>query len=146
VTKATRSPNDQCRANVLAWLAYRGANTGELTRWRLFPDRCFFPRDPFREAVFARLCSEGILERRDASNHGPDVIVGYRECVPRCAAQIVIHRDEIEFDFDEWQPWDLRGVLCHGWEILRHKVTGTKTDPFVIARKLTERGIYGRST
>ncbi len=87
------------------------------------------------------MCAHGIIEKRFAGNHGSDIVIGYRECVSRCAAQIIVHKELIEIDFDHWQPWDVVGGVGHLWEVLRNKIGKRRTDPFAIAADLRKRGI-----
>ncbi len=99
----TPTPEAQCAANVRAWLSKHGL--GSQREFRLVEcDRAWLPRDAGLETLLSRMCAEGILEKRYAGNHGPNIVVGYRECVSRCAAQVIVHDSGIEIDFDSYQP------------------------------------------
>lgn len=132
---------EQCAANVIAWLAYCGFNPGR-EPFLKDSDRTWFIRDAAWDATILRLRNSGLIERREAKNHGTDVVDGYRECVSRCAAQIVVHKTAIEVDFDFWQPWDVVGVIGHGIEVVRNKISKNKTDPFEVAKRLKKRGVH----
>jgi len=54
---------------------------------------------------------------------------------------VTVAGDEIEIDFDLWQPWDLIGWIGHGWEVMTNRLRKRKTDPFRVAEMLRERGI-----
>ena len=130
----------RCRANVAAWCAYHalGPISGE---WRVFEDRCYFPRTPRLVEQLLLLESRGKLEHRWAGNHGRNIYMAFRECVPRCAAQVIVHAEEIEIDFDLWQPWDVVGWIGHCWEVMTNRLRRRKTDPFRVAEMLRQRGI-----
>ena len=138
----TLTPEAQCAANVKAWMANHGLYLAFTT---VLPDRVFMPRDLAFEVRLSEMCAAGVIENRFAGNHGKYVQVAYRECVSRCAAQIVVHDHAIEFDFDFWQPWDVVGGVGHLWEVLRNKLGHRKTDPFEIAEGLKSRGIYAET-
>lgn len=47
----------------------------------------------------------------------------------------------VEMDVDEESPVDVVGILGHLWRVMRHKITGRKTDPFQIAAMLERGGL-----
>ena len=135
-----QDPSMKCLENVDSWLQY----VGMPEPWMLLKrdeDRVFLKRTKSLEDGIKRLAIENKIEEADASLHGADVEIGYRECVGRCAAQIVIHKDSIEIDFDYWHPWDLVGLIGHGWEVFSNKIKKKKTDPFKVAKMLEKRGV-----
>ena len=129
----------RCRRNVAAWLHHHGVIA--MPPWREEVDRCFFRRDEHTLRQLRVLEARGVLEHRWAGNHGKDIYMAFRECVPRCAAQVIVHADEIEVDFDLWQPWDVVGWIGHGWEVMTNRLRKRKTDPFRVAEMLRKRGI-----
>lgn len=135
------SAPEQCAANVVAWLAHHGFDP-KMDPFIKDQDRTWFIRNSAWDAFVSRMLVSGATERRSASNHGVDVVDGYRECVSRCAAQVIVHRGSIEIDFDMWQPWDLVGWVGHGIEVAKNKIGKRKTDPFKIAEQLRKRGIH----
>ena len=139
----TPSAEAQSAANVRAWMRRYGLR---LPFTATESDRVWLPRDFVFELRITELCAAKVIEERDASNHGSNVEIGYRECVSRCAAQIVVHRNIIEIDFDLWQPWDVIGWFGHGWEVVRNKLGNRKTDPFEVSAGLKKRMIYADFT
>lgn len=129
----------RCRRNVEAWAHHHGLQF--LGEWRVQVDRVHVPRTPRLVEQLLLMESRGKLEHRWAGNHGKDVYMAFRECVPRCAAQVIVHADEIEVDFDYWQPWDGVGWIGHAWEVATNRLWKRKTDPFKVAEMLRERGI-----
>lgn len=77
-----------------------------------------------------------------AKNHGPSVIVGYREARTRTSAQIIIHIDRVEMDFDHWSPVDLAGLVGHLFEVSINRLGKRKTCPEKVAEALRRRGIH----
>ncbi len=133
----------QCAANVSAWMAKHGLDLPFVT---ILPDRVFCQRDMAFEIRLSELCDKGVIEKRFAGNHGKYVQVAYRECISRGAAQIIVHEQSIEIDFDHWQPWDVVGIAGHLWEVMQNHLGKRKTDPFAIAKSLRKRGIGGPET
>lgn len=138
----TESPEARCEANIRAWLARKGM-AGNAQFLEVRQDRAFLCRTAEFEENLRVLCAQGLLEKRYAGNHGADVVVGYREPVSRPSAQIILHADRVEFDFDYWNPEDVVSAIGHLWEITTNWLWKKKTDPFVIADGLKKRGIYG---
>lgn len=65
----------------------------------------------------------------------------------RYSAKITVYgENKIEIVFDEWNPyygtWQRVGAaFMHMLEIMRHRISGYKSNPFIIADDLHERGI-----
>lgn len=132
-----------CELNVRSWLKYRGLDPNRAFT-RVDEDRVFLERDHEFESEIFRLCKDlKVLDQCYCGNHGPTAVLGYREAIGRCAAQIVIHTDCIEIDFDYWRPWDVVGLIGHGWEVLTNRISRSKTDPLKIQKELRKRGVYG---
>lgn len=132
--------SDMCQENICAWLKYRGF-CDQFTM-KAFPDRCFYPRHNLFDKWISKMALEGVLLEFPSKNHGKDVIVGYRENVSRCGAQVIVHPEEIEIDFDLWTPYDLVGLFGHGWEVLTNRIGKKKTDPRKVREGLKKRGVW----
>lgn len=134
------TPEAQCALNQARWWAHHGYPVP--TPIRTAPDRCFYAATDELLTHIADLAGRGILRQTARpANHGSDVLRGYREDVGRCSAQIVVHREEVEMDFDEHNPRDLVDGIGHALEVIKNHATGSKTDPFLISRLLQARGI-----
>ena len=129
----------RCRRNVEAWAHHHSLQF--LGEWRVEVDRVYVPRTPRLVEQLLMLEARGKLEHRWAGNHGKEVYMSFRETVPRCAAQVIVHPAEVEVDFDFWQPWDVVGWIGHAWEVATNRLRRRKTDPFKVAEMLRERGI-----
>jgi hypothetical protein len=129
----------QCAVNCLAWWAKHGGLTPRITKAE--PDRVWLEKCGLLVGHIKRLAAENVLVEAYAKNHGPTVIIGYREARTRTAAQVIIHTHAVEMDFDHWHPWDLVGLVGHGWEVATNKLGRRKTDPEKIAAALRKRGI-----
>jgi hypothetical protein len=71
----------------------------------------------------------------------------YREDIETWALQICLIRERdynaIDVDCDRGRPfWSLKGWLIHGCEVVWHKLTGKKTNPFDVRNAWNKRG-YG---
>lgn len=133
------SKEAQCEKNVRNWLTVH--NIPALHFLAAESDRCWFERTTDMEFAVRVLALKGVLTESDASLHGPSVVIGYRENYSRGSAQVVIHTEAIEVDFDYWNPQDVVGWIGHGWEVLMNKIGRKKTDPFKIAKLLKKRNI-----
>lgn len=132
------TPEEQSRRNFSAWWGMHGVCVYPL---HVTTSRAWYRRESYIEAVIAGLVKDKVLLPASADNHGVDVEAGYREDVPLCSAQIVVHSWFIEMDFDFHNPTrDLAGAIGHLGELIVNKITGTTTDPFEVARLLKERG------
>jgi hypothetical protein len=134
------TPEMRCYANISAWARHVGIELSNAVEMR--PDRCFFaPSWTMAESV-KYVVSRGDLRGANYRNHGPTAVAGWREARGRCAAQIVLHDDgRHEIDFDHWNPWDVVGIVGHGWEVVTNKLGRRKTDPVKISAALRKRGI-----
>ena len=130
-----------------AWIKYMGLPVGDLLDAE--DDRTFWAASG---ATFAHLMAyyvEKKLVEANYRNHGDTAWIGWREARSRWAAQCILHKDAsrvaggyvLEIDFDGWNPWDIVGLVGHGWEVLGNKVRGSKTDAFKVARQLRRRGV-----
>ena len=128
-----------CLKNVSSWLKFR--NIPDPAPISVKEDRVFFPKDQDMRTGIYKAVSDGILVPANYKNHGATAVAGYREDVGRYSAQVIIHVSCIEIDFDYFNPWDVVGIVGHGWEVLSNKVLGRKTDPSRVAKALKERGI-----
>ena len=138
----TPTPEAQSALNQARWWAHYGYVPPDPIRTA--PDRCYYAATDQLLTAIADLAARGVLvQTARPTNHGETVIRGYRETVGRCSAQVIVHSDEVEMDFDFHNPRDLVDGLGHLAEVLRNKWTGGKTDPFKIAAQLRKRGIYG---
>jgi len=128
-----------CLKNVSAWLKFRKIPAPEPIS--VSQDRVFYPdSQDFKAHIYlARI--DGILIPANYKNHGKTAVMGYREDVGTYSAQVVLHTDKIEIDFDYFNPYDVVGIIGHTWEVLRNRLRKTKTDPRKVAKKLKERGI-----
>lgn len=132
-----------CELNVRTWLRYQGIEPN-LKFTKVCRDRVFLDRNHEFEEEIIRLCLHDYkMDMCYCGSHGKTALIGYRESVGRCAAQIVVHADCIEIDFDYWRPWDVVGLIGHGWEVLTNKISKSKTNPFKIQEELKKRGVYG---
>jgi hypothetical protein len=138
----TPTPEAQSALNQARWWVHHGYVPPDPIRTA--PDRCYYAATDQLLTVIADLAGRGILvETAKPTNHGADVLRGYREAVGRCSAQIVVHLEEVEFDFDLHNPRDLANGIGHAIEVVKNRLTGGKTDPFKIAAQLKKRGVYG---
>lgn len=132
-----------CELNVRTWLKYQGVDPN-MKFIKVCQDRVFMDRNHGFESEVFRMAKD--LKKLDpcyCGNHGKTAMLGYRESIGRCSAQIVVHTDCIEIDFDYWRPWDVVGLIGHGWEVLTNQIFKSKTDPFKIQEELKKRGVYG---
>lgn len=134
-----QSPEAICLKNVVSWLKFR--KIPDPAPISVHHDRVFFPKYTDMRAAIYNAVAEGVLIPGNYKNHGKTAVAGYRESCGMYSAQIVIHVNSIEIDFDYFNPWDVVGILGHGWEVARNKLFGRKTDPKKVAKSLRERGI-----
>jgi hypothetical protein len=128
-----------CLKNVSAWLKFRKIPAPEPIS--VSQDRVFYDKTVgMRAAIFAA-ASDSILVPANYKNHGKTAVMGYREDVGTYSAQVILHTDKIEIDFDYFNPYDVVGIVGHALEVLRNRLRKTKTDPRKVAKKLKERGI-----
>lgn len=103
--------------------------------------RIYYQRTPEFVTSIEALCVSGVLAEAEAGNHGMSVEKGYREQVPGCSAQIIVHNWFVEMDFDLHNPWDVVGALGHVFgELLPNKIKKQTTDPEIVAQALRKRG------
>ena len=134
-----QSPESICLKNVTCWLKYR--NIPDPAPISVSVDRVFFPKySDMRSAIYSAV-SDGVLIPANYKNHGKTAVAGYRENCGTYSAQVVIHVDRIEIDFDYFNPWDVVGIVGHAWEVVGNKLFGRKTDPRKVAKALRERGV-----
>jgi hypothetical protein len=133
------TPEWRCWLNICAWARHLGIDLSECIEMR--PDRCYFRESWTLRADIERLARRGDLRGANYRNHGPTAVAGWRESRGRCAAQVIDHGDRWEIDFDFWNPWDVVGVVGHGWEVVTNKLGRRKTDPVKISAALRKRGI-----
>ena len=134
------TPEAQAARNFTAWWGLHGITPGEWVS--LSPSRIYYRRTEYLDVCIAGLVREGVLLPADASNHGVDVLAGYREDVAGCSAQIVVRWGLIEMDFDLHNPTrDLVSAVGHLGELLSNKLGGHGTDPLVVAEQLRQRGL-----
>jgi len=128
-----------CLKNVSSWLKFRKIPDPAPISVR--QDRIFFPNYTDMRAAIYNAVAEGVLIPANYKNHGETAIAGYRESCGMYSAQVIIHVNQIEIDFDYFNPWDVVGIIGHGWEVARNRFLGRKTDPRKVAKALKERGI-----
>lgn len=134
------TPEQRCAANIAAWARHVGLDLP--LPFREEPDRCWYKGGWNLDSSLEWLISDGKLIAGNYKNHGKTAIAGWRESRGRCSAQVVRHDGGIyEIDFDLWNPWDLVGLIGHGWEVATNRLRRRKTDPFKVAEILRERGI-----
>jgi hypothetical protein len=136
--KLTRE--QQSAANCLAWWKAHGGLVPRIKEAR--PDRVYFERCGLLLASIKQLAKDKVLREASAKLHGDTVVIGYRETRTRTSAQVIIHTDCVEHDFDHWHPWDLVGLVGHTVEVLSNKLGRRKTCPYRVARELRKRGIH----
>lgn len=128
-----------CLKNVTNWLKFR--NIPYPVPLSVSQDRVLFPKLTAMRAAIYRSVADGILFPGNYKNHGKTAVDGFRENCGTYSAQVIIHVNHIEVDFDYFNPWDVVGIIGHGWEVARNKILGRKTDPRKVAKALKERGI-----
>ena len=133
------TPELRCWANISAWARHVGIELSNAVDMQ--PDRCFFAPSYNMRVSIEYVILRGHLKPANYRNHGPTAKAGWREPRGRCAAQVIDHGDRWEIDFDHWNPWDLVGVVGHGWEVVTNKLGKRKTDPVKISAALRKRGI-----
>lgn len=138
MTKPERSA-----ANVLAWAKEIGCPLPEIRESRV--DRCYLA---WSDDV-PYWCSDRMAPWQAWTKaHRPwpgirSAIRGWRERRPRWAAQIIEHRHPqtgerlIEIDFDRYNPAGGGAAyeIGHCAEMIWHKISRQKTDPFRVARE-----------
>ncbi len=149
------APNTQCAANLDA-LLFGHYRFPRLTPLVTRTDRVFYSyQRAFEDAVVA----SGAFTRWNRFLDGhrdPDPITtadhGYRETAPFASCQLVIHLCRpgnsnlvygvVEADIDLCNPdGGLVPATLHLGEVLAHRLTGGRTDPFRAARWLRRRNI-----
>ena len=137
----TLAPEQQCFKNIAAWAREVGIDLP--LPFKEEADRCWYRAGDAMVSSIEWAVTEGRFVPANYKNHGKTAVCGWREARGRCTAQIVRHVGSIyEIDFDYWNPWDIVGLVGHGWEVASNKLGRRTTDPFVVAKLLEKRGIY----
>lgn len=108
-------------------------------------DRIMFHRTEQFMADFLELVKRGcFLPWNHAIRaHGVTARRGWRENVMRYSCQIIEHHDQVECDFDYWNPgYGMAPIIGHLIEWLHNRQSGKKTDSFKVARGLRKRGLF----
>lgn len=124
------SKADRTLRNCLRWFVEYGVDSPQPLVVK--PDRVFFHHGTLTQ----RLAELPGLTRWDAvRNHGDTALYGYREDRARASAQIIVHRECLEMDFDLWNPAYGAGPAAMHWlEVVGNAAFRRKTDPFKIAK------------
>jgi hypothetical protein len=136
------TPEQRCFANIGAWARHHGLEVSNCIRME--QDRCWYEDTWTMRADVERLARNKVLIAGNYKNHGETAVAGWREARGRCSAQVIDHGDRWEIDFDFWNPWDLVGLVGHGWEVITNKLGKRKTDPVKVTEALRKRGIHVR--
>ncbi len=137
----------QCLANIQAVL--NSYNLPSLEPISVEQDRCNFKFS----RRFLRDLANACFEQRLFSWCSMKVVMHtpvrcFREKILRYSAKITVYgENKIEIVFDEWNPyygtWLRAGVaFMHMIEVMRHRISGRRSDPFKIAEDLRGRGIH----
>lgn len=128
--------------NCIAWFKHYNIPVPQV--YYIAPDRVLFKTNPQLELAIDQMYTAGQLQLDSGSGHGLMIDRAYRESVGRGAAQLVFHKwGALEMDFDLAHPWDVVGIIHHGWEVIKNKLTKSKTNQEKVAALLRKRGIDG---
>lgn len=129
------------KTNFDAWCKYHGVTFEEPLEVEV--DRIWYLKNQSNMESVKKLTDGEILEVQIPApkNHGKTALYGLRERTHKGSLQLIVHVHRIEVDFDYYNPWDVIGLIRHGFEVFVNWFKKKKTDQNKIAKILSERGI-----